>query len=203
MSSQTPDDPGPADAGPAAPTDAGSAAPNVRSSRRTVASFDRYPAAERAVDYLSDQKFPVERVSIVGRDLKMVEQVIGRMTSLRATLSGAASGALVGLLIGWLFTVFNWTDAVVARGWLILDGLWFGAVVGAMFGLIAHLLTGGRRDFASVGGLQAEHYDLLVDEEVADEAERLLARLPAGSDTDEPRFSRGTRAQPGRRVGSA
>jgi hypothetical protein len=112
------------------------------------------------------------------------------------------SGALAGLLIGWLFTVFNWADPVVARGWLILDGLWFGALVGALFGLLAHLLTRGRRDFASVGGLQADHYDVLVDEEVADEAERLLAGLPAAPDADEPRFSRGPRVPPGRRVGS-
>jgi uncharacterized membrane protein len=185
MSSQTPDDAGP-----------------VRA-RRTVASYDSYPAAERAVDHLADQRFPVERVSIVGRDLKLVEQVVGRMTLGRALLNGALSGALAGLLIGWLFTVFNWADPVVARGWLILDGLWFGALVGAMFGLIAHLLTRGRRDFASVGALQADHYDVLVDDDVADEAERLLAGLPAASERDEARFSRGSRVRPGGRVGSA
>jgi hypothetical protein len=200
MSSQTPDDPRAGDTADTADT---ADARSPRATRRTVASFDSYPAAERAVDYLSDQKFPVERVSIVGRDLKLVEQVVGRMTTPRATLNGAASGALAGVLIGWLFTVFNWADPVVARGWLILDGLWFGAVVGALFGLVAHLLTAGRRDFSSIGGLQADHYDVLVDAEVADEAERLLARLPAGFDTDEPRFARGTRARPGRRVGSA
>ncbi|HMJ32433.1 MAG TPA: general stress protein [Baekduia sp.] len=185
MSSQTPGDRGP-----------------VRA-RRTVASYDNYADAERAVDYLADQKFPVERVSIVGRDLKLVEQVIGRMTLGRAVLNGALSGALAGLLIGWLFTVFDWTDPVVARGWLILDGFWFGALVGALFGLIAHLLTGGRRDFASIGALQADHYDLLADEEVADEAERLIAGLPAAPARDETRFSRGSRTPPGRRVGSA
>jgi uncharacterized membrane protein len=182
------------------PGDAGSNG-TPRTSRRTVATFDSYPAAERAVDYLADQKFPVERVSIVGRDLKLVEQVLGRMTTMRAVLNGAASGALAGALIGWLFTVFDWTDPIVARGWLILDGLWFGAVVGALFGLLSHLLTRGRRDFASIGGLQADHYDVLVDDAVADEAERLLARLPAASKLDEPRFARGARARPGRRVG--
>jgi hypothetical protein len=196
MSSQTPDDRG-AGAGDAA--DAGITR-NARNTRRTVATFDDYGAAERAVDHLADQKFPVERVSIVGRDLNLVEQVVGRVTVLRATLNGAASGALAGLLIGWLFTVFNWADPVVARGWLILDGLWFGAIVGALFGLLSHLLTAGRRDFASVGGLQAAHYDVLVDGEVADEAERLLAGLPAAS--DEPRFARGSRDRSGRRVGS-
>jgi hypothetical protein len=32
----------------------------------------------------------------------------------------------------------------------------------------------GRRDFASVGAITADRYDVLVDAEVADEAERLL-----------------------------
>jgi hypothetical protein len=34
---------------------------------------------------------------------------------------------------------------------------------------------GGRRDFASVSGMRASRYDLQVDDEVADEAARLLA----------------------------
>jgi uncharacterized membrane protein len=145
--------------------------------RRAVASFANYRDAERAVDYLSDHKFPVERVSIVGRDLRYVEQVTGRMSYGRAALTGALSGAMVGLLIGWLFAVFNWFNPVVARGWLILDGLWFGALIGAVMGLIAHALTRGRRDFASVGAMQAERYDLMVDDEVADEAARVVHEL--------------------------
>jgi hypothetical protein len=162
-----------------------------RGPRRVVATFDNYRDAERAVDALSDQRFPVDRVSIVGRDLRLVEQVTGRMTYGRSALHGALSGALVGALIGWLFTVFNWFDPVVARGWLILDGLWFGALAGALFGLLAHALTGGRRDFASVGGMQAEHYDVLVDEEVADEAARLLGGVGRALDDGEPRSPAG------------
>src|SRR5687768_9923487 len=162
-----------------------------RGPRRVVATFDNYRDAERAVDALSDQRFPVDRVSIVGRDLRLVEQVTGRMTYGRSALHGALSGALVGALIGWLFTVFNWFDPVVARGWLILDGLWFGALAGALFGLLAHALTGGRRDFSSVGGMQAEHYDVLVDEEVADDAARLLGGLGRALDGGEPRSPAG------------
>ncbi|HET9677172.1 MAG TPA: general stress protein [Solirubrobacterales bacterium] len=71
--------------------------------RRAVASYATYAEAERAVDHLSDQKFPVERVSIVARDLKVVEQVTGRRGYLEAALHGLTSGALIGALIGWLF----------------------------------------------------------------------------------------------------
>jgi hypothetical protein len=145
--------------------------------RRVVASYSTYSDAERAVDYLSDNDFPVDRVSIVGRDLEYVERVAGRMTYGRAALHGALSGAMVGLLVGWLFAVFNWFDAVIGWGWLILDGLWFGALVGALFGLLAHALTGGRRDFSSVGAIRANRYELLVDDELATQAEQMINRI--------------------------
>jgi membrane protein required for beta-lactamase induction len=141
---------------------------------RVVSSFGTYREAERAVDRLSDEKFPVERVRIVGQDLRFVEEVTGRFTLVDAVLRGALSGGLVGLLIGWLFAVFNWFDPVVARGWLILDGLWFGLLLGALLGLLMHALTGGRRDFSSVPSMKADRYELVVDEEVADEATRIL-----------------------------
>jgi hypothetical protein len=145
--------------------------------RRAVASFSTYAEAERAVDHLSDQQFPVERVSIVARDLKLVEQVTGRRGYLEAALQGLASGALIGVLIGWLFGIFNWFEPITSAFWLAIDGLWFGAVAGTLFGLLLHALTGGRRDFDSVSGLSADRYEVLVDDEVAAEAARLL-RMP-------------------------
>ena len=150
-------------------------------SQRTVASFGNYPSAERAVDYLSDHGFPVGRTAIVARDLKLVEQVTGRVGYLEAALRGLLSGAVTGGLIGWLFVIFDWFDPAVARGWLIVDGFWFGALVGGIAGLIAHALTRGRRDFASVSGVLADRYEVVADEEVADEAERLIRQIPGAS----------------------
>ncbi|MFD8386673.1 general stress protein [Streptomyces sp. NPDC059679] len=46
--------------------------------RRPVVSYKTYREAERAVDHLSDHGFPVESVAIIGQDLRVVEQVIGR-----------------------------------------------------------------------------------------------------------------------------
>jgi hypothetical protein len=142
--------------------------------RRVVATFDTYAQAEAAVDSLADRGFPVEHAQIVGRGLKMVEQVTGRMRPLDAFLRGALSGALAGALIGWLFGLFDWTDPIVAAGWLALHGLWIGALVGGATSLIAYLALRGRRDFASVSTLSADRYEVLVDEPVADEAARLL-----------------------------
>src|SRR6201991_5352770 len=74
--------------------------------RQVIATFDNYADAERAVDYLSDHRFEVNRVAIVGRDMEYVEQVLGRMNYGGAALRGAGSGALGGGLVGRVFGLF-------------------------------------------------------------------------------------------------
>lgn len=139
----------------------------------SVATYPDYASAQRAVDYLSDNKFPVERVAIVGTDLRIVENVLGRLTIARAALAGAASGAWFGLFIGLLFGIFsdsNWFAVLLA-------GLLIGALWGAVFGALAHAMTGGRRDFSSRSSLTAAQYAVAVEAEVADEARAQLTRM--------------------------
>jgi hypothetical protein len=131
------------------------------------------------VDYLSDEKFPVERVAIVGEGLRLVEQVTGRRTWGKAIRDGLLGGLITGMLFGWLFGAFNLISPLVSAVTLAFWGLIVGAVIGAMTGVIGYALSGGRRDFTSVGSIQAEHYNIMVDTEMANDAERLLARLPA------------------------
>jgi hypothetical protein len=145
-----------------------------QSARRVVASFQLYEEAQRAVDYLSDEKFPVERVAIVGEGLRLVEQVTGRLTWWKASIQGLLSGAIIGFLLGWLVGLFNVVDPFVSAIGLAIWGLCFGAFVGAIAGALAYASTSGHRDFTSVGNVQAEQYNILVDTEVADEAQRLL-----------------------------
>lgn len=138
----------------------------------TVARYADYASAQRAVDFLSDNGFPVAHTSIVGTDLRLVETVLGRMTIGRAAMAGAASGVWLGLFIGLLFTMFS------SSSWwaVLLTSLIIGAVWGAVFGAIAHALTGGRRDFTSRSSLRAGQYAVVVDAEVADEARVLVTR---------------------------
>jgi len=155
--------------------------PEPRSARprRVVATYPDYAQAERSVDYLSDHDFPVERTAIVGRDLEMVEQITGRLTYWGAAGRGASSGAVAGALIGWLFGLFGWVNPLVAGLLLALYGALIGAAVGALVGVIGHALTGGRRDFSSTPGFRASSYDLLADDEVADDAVRVLQEAGA------------------------
>lgn len=139
----------------------------------TVARYADYASAQRAVDFLSDNGFPVERTAIIGTNLRLVETVLGRLTIGRAALAGAASGAWFGLFIGFLFTLFS------SSAWwaVLLSAIVIGAVWGGVFGAIAHGLTGGRRDFTSRSTLQAGEYAVSVDAEVAEEARALVTRL--------------------------
>ena len=139
----------------------------------TVATFPDYTLAQRAVDYLSDNDFPVQHTAIIGTDLRLVEKVLGRLTILRAALLGAGSGAWLGLLIGLVLGIFSNSGA-----WLImLTGLLLGALWGAIFGGFAHAMTGGQRDFASRSALVAAQYAVTVDAEFGDQAQQLLTRL--------------------------
>jgi hypothetical protein len=147
--------------------------------RRIVASLPTYEQAQRAVDYLSDEKFPVERVAIVGEGLRLVEQVTGRWSWGRAALDGLLSGVFIGLLLGWLFGMFNLVNPLVSTMMLALYGLILGAVIGAIAGLVGYAISGGQRDFTSVSMMQADRYNVLVDADSADDAQRLLARMPA------------------------
>jgi hypothetical protein len=47
----------------------------VSAAWNTVARFDEYETAQRAVDRLSDDGFPVENLDIVGSELRLVERV--------------------------------------------------------------------------------------------------------------------------------
>jgi hypothetical protein len=160
---------------PVDPT-AGSSASASDIDRTLLASYGDYLSAQRAVDYLSDQKFPVEHTTIIGTDLRLVEQVIGRMTFGKAAAAGAGSGAWFGLFFGLLLGIF--TDNSFGS-WIavILTAIVIGAIWGAIFGLVAHSLTGGQRDFASRSSLAAGRYDLLVSSPHLSEAQRVLEGL--------------------------
>jgi hypothetical protein len=139
----------------------------------TVARYADYASAQKAVDFLSDEGFPVDRAAIIGTGLRLVENVTGRLTVVKAAQAGALSGAWFGVFIGFLFTLFS--DSAVWA--VLLVTIVIGAIWGAAFGAIAHALTGGRRDFTSKSTLQAAEYAVTVDAEVADAARTLVTRL--------------------------
>lgn len=156
----------------------GATAGTASATRRTIATYLDYASAERAVDYLADQDFAVEHTAIIGRGLRSVEQVAGRMSAGRAALVGLGEGALIGTLFALLFGVFF---SGPGFGGLLLYGILTGGLFGAMLGAFGHVtVSDGRRDFVSDTSIAADRYEVQVDDSVADEAERLLGAMPGG-----------------------
>lgn len=140
----------------------------------SLAKYDEYAAAQRTVDYLSDQEFPVQNLMIVGTELKQFERVTGRLTTPRVALSGALSGAWFGLFIGLLISFFTegsaWEQIFVAMA--------VGAGFGVIWAMAGYLASRGQRDFASITTVAPTQYEVLVEHKVATQARELLAGLP-------------------------
>jgi hypothetical protein len=141
-----------------------------------VAAYSTYLEAQKAVDYLSDNKFPVENVTIVGTDLRMVERVTGRLTYGRVALAGALSGAWFGFFVGLLITLF----AGEAGFQVMFAGIALGAGFGLLFSVLSYAFTGGRRDFTSSSQIVAATYAILCGHDHASDARALLMRSPGG-----------------------
>ncbi|BAM02926.1 general stress protein [Phycisphaera mikurensis] len=138
--------------------------------RPVLGTFKTYAEAQALVDRLSDAGFPVEHCAIVGEGLQFVEKVTGRLNPGKAALQGAGSGAVLGLFIGLLLGAFT----LEPGGWVnfLLMCVLYGAILGAIFRLLTYLLTGGKRDFSSVGSLAAQRFKVLCDAEFTGEARR-------------------------------
>ena len=106
--------------------------------------------------------------------LRYVEDVTGRRGYGRAAFEGVVTGSILGALLGFFFGLFDWVEPVITGLALALYGGLIGALAGATLGALAHWLSAGRRDFASVAGIRAERYVVLCDADLAQDAIRRL-----------------------------
>lgn len=143
-----------------------------------IAAYGTYLEAQQAVDHLSDKEFPVQHVTIVGTDLRMVERVTGRLTYSRVALAGLATGAWFGLFVGLLLSIFAMPAG--GGGGAIFPAIGIGAAFGILFSVISYSLTGGKRDFTSASQIVASSYALLCAGEHAHRARGLLQELGGG-----------------------
>jgi hypothetical protein len=156
---------------------------------QSIAVYDSYADAQRAVDYLADQQFPVQQLAIVGTDLKQIERVTGRLTWGKVLLGGLAGGAWIGLLIGLLFALFTPESTVRI---LIFSVIW-AAIFGAALAAMGYAFSGGRRDFTSMSATIASKYEIFCHHQQAARARQLLAQLAMrGTGTVTPEATGGT-----------
>lgn len=150
-----------------------------------VATYETYAEAQNAVAALARADFPVTSLSIVGNDLKTVENVTGRMTYARAALAGAASGAWLGVFFGLLLFIFVATGVDFA---LVLAAVLIGAGFGMLFGIVTFSVNRRRRDFTSTMQVIASNYQVIVDGALVNRARNVLAGV---LEEAEPEFSLG------------
>ncbi|WP_426592908.1 general stress protein [Cellulomonas sp. McL0617] len=139
----------------------------------TVAAYDSYLAAQKAVAHLAEKDFPVQLVTIVGTDLRMVERVTGRLSYPRAALGGFLTGAWLGLFVGLLLTLFS----SAGSGSPIASAILIGGAFGMLFSVVTYSITRRRRDFTSTSQIVASSYALLCRGEQANKARNLLREL--------------------------
>lgn len=148
----------------------GNAAVEERPQPVRVATVPTYDEAAGAIEWLGSARFPIERATIVARDLKLVERVVGTRTRARAAADGAGTGLVVGAGVGILL-------GLLSEGVGIAGTLFWGAILGAGIGALLALARHAwweRRPFDSVQTLDATSYDVYVEERVAAEAVGIL-----------------------------
>lgn len=136
-----------------------------------VGTFETYIGAQEAVEVIARADFPVNKLSIVGSDLKTVERVTGKLTWGRVALAGAASGAWLGIFFGLLIVLFSPATSFA----FILAAVLLGAGFGMLFGIVSYAINRRRRDFTSMTQVLASSYQVIVDPELANRARNLIA----------------------------
>jgi hypothetical protein len=124
----------------------------------TVATYSKYEGAQRAVSKLIEKDVPARDIAIVGKGLRSVEKITGKLGWGRAAWQGALNGLLLGMLIS-AFAVIWVPDAGVAMiGGVVLIGLAFGMALR----ILNYSLVRRRRDYASMMTVTAERYEVAV-----------------------------------------
>ncbi len=142
---------------------------------QSLGVFDTYADAQKAVDHLADNNFPVGNLAIVGTDLRLVERVTGRRTWGTVLGQGVMSGLSTGFIVAIVMMILFPSQDFLGQ---LLTALVIGVVIGLVFAVLGYLLSRGQRDFTSVSQTVATKYELLSEHKVVAQARELLAQAP-------------------------
>jgi hypothetical protein len=142
---------------------------------QSVGIYNSYETAQKAVDYLADQKFEVQNLAIVGTDLKSVERVLGRRNWGTVVTQGMQSGISTGLLVALVMLIFTRPQSFLV---LLAVALAIGIALGIGFSAAAYAMSRGKRDFTSITQTVATKYEVLCEHKVAAQAREMLQGMP-------------------------
>ncbi|MFF0988408.1 general stress protein [Kocuria nitroreducens] len=151
------------------------ASPAVRGLPRgeVIGRYGTYADAQKAVDHLADEQFEVDRIAIVGNDLKSVEQVTGRLSYPKVAGQGALNGMVFGAFLGMILSLLG------GEQWLstLLVSVLMGGAFWMLLATITYATQRGKRDFTSTNQIVATSYDVVAAPEVAQRAQQVLQGL--------------------------
>jgi hypothetical protein len=142
---------------------------------QSVGLYDSYEQAQKAVDYLADNRFEVQNLAIVGTELKSVERVLGRRNWGTVIGNGVQSGISTGLLVGIVMLLFAPVQNIFI---MLVVALVIGIALGIGFQALGYAMSRGKRDFTSVTQTVATKYEVLCEHKVAGKAKELLQQMP-------------------------
>lgn len=142
---------------------------------QSVGLYNSYADAQKAVDYLADNRFEVQNLAIVGTELKSVERVLGRRNWGTVITQGIQSGLMTGLLVAVVMMLFTRPSNVLA---LLLVALGIGIVLGVGFQAMGYAMSRGKRDFTSVTQTVATKYEILCEHKHTAKAREMLQKMP-------------------------
>lgn len=152
-----------------------SISPNGLPRGELLGRYTSYLDAQKLVDYLADNNFPVSAVTIVGNDVRTVERVTAKLSYPKVALAGAAQGGMMGLFVGLLLSLFGGTGSGLYQ---ILSAIGLGMAIWMIAGVVSYSTRRGKRDFASSSKFVATSFDVVVDFEHAQAARQLASQLP-------------------------
>lgn len=151
------------------------ASPAVRGLPRgeVIGRYGTYADAQKAVDHLADEQFEVDRIAIVGNDLKSVEQVTGRLSYPKVAGQGALNGMVFGAFLGLILSLLGGGEWVSA----LLVSVLMGGAFWMLLATVTYAMQRGKRDFTSTNQIVATSYDVVAAPEVAQRAQQVLQGL--------------------------
>ncbi|WP_425842226.1 general stress protein [Microbacterium sp. PA5] len=124
----------------------------------TIAEYPSYEGAQKSVSRLIAAEIPAKDIAIVGRGLRSVETVTGRLGYAAAARQGAINGILLGLLFSAIF-VLGTPNAAIQ---LFVGVMLVGIAIGMLMSIITYSVLRRRRDYTSITQLIADHYEVTV-----------------------------------------
>lgn len=139
-----------------------------------IGKFTEYTDAVSFVDTLINHGFPAGAVAIVGKDLRSVERVRGKMTYGRVALGGAVTGSWLGLLVGLFFGGSTDVSGTPAMG-STFSAVLIGAGIGMLINILRFSVARNKRAFVSQSSVVAGRYEVQVAGDLVGQAEKAIA----------------------------